>query len=59
MNTAPRRSTPTLNIIGAGKVGRTLGRLWQDAGVFTLGDVARAVGLRNIGVAGHGRVRRA
>lgn len=40
MNTAPRRSTPTLNIIGAGKVGRTLGRLWQDAGVFTLGDVA-------------------
>ena len=40
MNTAPRRSTPTLNIIGAGRVGRTLGRLWQDAGVFTLGDVA-------------------
>ena len=29
----------TLNIIGAGRVGQTLGRLWQQRGVFTLQDV--------------------
>lgn len=29
----------TLNLIGAGRVGQTLGRLWQQAGVFTLQDV--------------------
>ncbi|KUJ84297.1 DUF2520 domain-containing protein [Microbulbifer flavimaris] len=29
----------TLNIIGAGKLGRTLGRLWQDRGVFQVGAV--------------------
>lgn len=29
----------TLNIIGTGKVGRTLGALWQSAGVFELGAV--------------------
>ena len=35
--TAP--SAKTLNIIGCGKVGRTLGRLWADAGVFSINDV--------------------
>ncbi|NEX59793.1 Rossmann-like and DUF2520 domain-containing protein [Noviherbaspirillum galbum] len=30
---------PTLNIIGAGKVGRTLARLWQERQVFCVGDV--------------------
>lgn len=29
----------TLNIIGAGRVGRTLGKLWHDAHVFALQDV--------------------
>jgi predicted short-subunit dehydrogenase-like oxidoreductase (DUF2520 family) len=29
----------TLNIIGAGRVGQTLGRLWQQSGVFTVQDV--------------------
>ena len=29
----------TLNIIGAGRVGRTLGVLWTKAGVFKIGDV--------------------
>lgn len=29
----------SLNIIGAGRVGQTLGRLWQHAGVFALQDV--------------------
>jgi predicted short-subunit dehydrogenase-like oxidoreductase (DUF2520 family) len=29
----------TLNLIGAGRVGQTLARLWQDSGVFTLQDV--------------------
>jgi predicted short-subunit dehydrogenase-like oxidoreductase (DUF2520 family) len=29
----------TLNIIGAGCVGQTLGRLWQQAGVFAVQDV--------------------
>ena len=31
--------TPTLNLIGAGRVGQTLGRLWQQHGVFALQDV--------------------
>ncbi len=30
---------PTLNLVGAGRVGRTLAALWLRAGVFTLGDV--------------------
>jgi len=30
---------PTLDIIGAGRVGRTLGRLWHRAGVFRVHDV--------------------
>ncbi len=30
---------PTLNLIGAGRVGRTLGRLWQQAGVLQIQDV--------------------
>ena len=29
----------TLNIIGCGRVGRTLARLWREQGVFTIGDV--------------------
>jgi predicted short-subunit dehydrogenase-like oxidoreductase (DUF2520 family) len=31
--------TKTLSIIGAGKVGKTLGRLWSDARVFHIQDV--------------------
>jgi len=30
---------PTLNLIGAGRVGRTLARLWTQAGVFAVQDV--------------------
>jgi predicted short-subunit dehydrogenase-like oxidoreductase (DUF2520 family) len=30
---------PTLNLIGAGRVGKTLGRLWQQAGVLQIQDV--------------------
>ncbi|WP_346836921.1 DUF2520 domain-containing protein [Microbulbifer sp. SAOS-129_SWC] len=30
---------PTLNIIGAGKLGRTLGRLWHQQGVFQIQSV--------------------
>lgn len=30
---------PTLNLVGAGRVGRTLAALWQHHGVFTLADV--------------------
>lgn len=30
---------PTLNLVGAGRVGRTLGRLWQSHGVLQLQDV--------------------
>lgn len=33
------RAAPTLNIVGAGKVGRVLGRLWSESGVFALQDV--------------------
>ena len=29
----------TLNLIGAGRVGQTLGRLWQERGVFAIQDV--------------------
>jgi len=29
----------TLNIIGCGKVGKTLGRLWVKAGIFDIGDI--------------------
>lgn len=35
MNVLPRR----LNIIGAGKVGRSLARLWRQHGTFTIGDI--------------------
>ena len=31
---------PTLNILGAGRVGRTLARLWHEHGTFTLQGVA-------------------
>lgn len=31
--------SPTLNIIGAGLLGRTLGRLWHEAGVFQVGQI--------------------
>ena len=30
---------PTLNLIGAGRVGQTLARLWTQAGVFAVQDV--------------------
>lgn len=30
---------PTLNLVGAGRVGKTLGRLWQRAGVLQIQDV--------------------
>jgi predicted short-subunit dehydrogenase-like oxidoreductase (DUF2520 family) len=30
---------PVLNIIGCGRVGRTLARLWHEHGVFAIGDV--------------------
>ena len=30
---------PTLNLVGAGRVGRTLGRLWQRSGVLQVQDV--------------------
>ena len=30
---------PTLNLIGAGRVGQTLGRLWAQTGVFAVQDV--------------------
>ncbi|SDJ58679.1 Rossmann-like and DUF2520 domain-containing protein [Microbulbifer yueqingensis] len=32
----------TLNIIGAGKLGRTLGRLWQERGVFRVGAICNS-----------------
>ena len=32
-------SLPTLNLVGAGRVGKTLGRLWQQAGVLQIQDV--------------------
>ena len=32
-------SPPTLNLIGAGRVGQTLARLWHTQGVFTVQDV--------------------
>lgn len=39
MNLSAQNSIPTLNIIGCGKVGKTLGRLWQSAGLFRLGGI--------------------
>lgn len=30
---------PTLNLVGAGRVGRTLGRLWQQAGLLQVQDL--------------------
>lgn len=50
---------PTLNIIGAGKLGKTLGRLWQQAGVFhiqslcnrTLQSAEEAAGFIGAGLA--------
>ncbi len=30
---------PTLNLVGAGRVGQTLARLWNQAGVFSIQDV--------------------
>jgi len=33
------QSKPTLNLIGAGRVGQTLARLWTQAGVFAVQDV--------------------
>lgn len=39
MSSPIQHSSPVLNIIGCGKVGKTLGRLWQQAGVFQLGGI--------------------
>lgn len=39
MNTSSQSGIPALNIIGCGKVGKTLGRLWQQTGVFRLGGI--------------------
>jgi predicted short-subunit dehydrogenase-like oxidoreductase (DUF2520 family) len=36
---ARSRGARTLNIIGSGRVGRACGRLWTQAGVFTIQDV--------------------
>jgi predicted short-subunit dehydrogenase-like oxidoreductase (DUF2520 family) len=33
------QSKPTLNLVGAGRVGQTLARLWTQAGVFAVQDV--------------------
>lgn len=43
---------PTLNIIGAGLLGKTMGRLWHQAGVFEIQDVLnRSAGSSNAAVA--------
>jgi len=34
-----RAALPTLNLVGAGRVGQTLGRLWTQAGLFAVQDV--------------------
>ena len=34
-----RNPAPTLTILGAGKVGKSLGRLWHTRGIFTIQDV--------------------
>jgi predicted short-subunit dehydrogenase-like oxidoreductase (DUF2520 family) len=50
--------TPTLNIIGCGKVGRVLGRLWAASGVFELRDIlnrTRESAARAVGFIGAGR----
>lgn len=39
MSSPAQHAPPSLNIIGCGKVGKTLGRLWQQAGVFRLGGI--------------------
>ncbi|PCJ34433.1 MAG: hypothetical protein COA75_13235 [Cellvibrionales bacterium] len=38
-NSALNTSLPTLNIIGSGKLGRTLARLFSDAGLVTMGAI--------------------
>ena len=50
---------PTLNLLGAGRVGRTLGRLWQSHGVLQLQDVlttSRASAQAAVRFIGAGRV---
>ena len=39
MSSSAQYAPPTLNIIGCGKVGKTLGYLWQQAGIFQLGGI--------------------
>mgnify|MGYP003945775347 FL=1 len=39
MQGGSERRPPTLSIIGCGKVGRTLGRLWHDSRAFSLLDI--------------------
>ena len=49
---------PTLNIIGAGQVGRVLGRLFQDSGAFRVQDVltrSRETGAAAVSAIGAGR----
>lgn len=36
----PIQTVPTLNLIGPGRLGRTLARLWHDAGLVRMGAVA-------------------
>ena len=35
----PLELPPTLTLVGAGRLGRTLARLWAESGAFTIGDV--------------------
>lgn len=39
MPSTPNPETPTLNIIGTGKLGRTLGRLFYDSGLVRIGSM--------------------
>lgn len=57
-----RKTVKRLNIIGCGKVGKTLGRLWAQAGFFEIGEIvnrspdsaAAAVGFIGAGTAASG-----
>ena len=50
---------PTLNIIGGGRAGRTLARVWAENGAFAIGDVldpSPAAGAAAVAFIGSGRV---
>ncbi|MGH6625805.1 MAG: Rossmann-like and DUF2520 domain-containing protein [Burkholderiaceae bacterium] len=52
------RTQTTLNIIGCGRVGQTLGRLWHEQGVFALQDVhtrSLATAMQAVAFMGAGR----